>query len=202
MRKSYLLYTSAVALVLLGAACAKKASVTTNTEEAANTSVEIENTNVTAGENINASTSVNTNTSGSTNTNTSKNTNSTTTSGSLTIDEPAANAEVESPVTVSGKSQVKTVYVRVIGNQNATLFTEPVTVRNGVYVIHLTLALTHSVNGRIEVYEKDTAGAEINTVGIPVNFQIAVSTTQTTNANSNENTNTSTNQNTNTYYPY
>lgn len=204
MRKSHFLFGSAIGLMLLGAACAKQTTV--NTAEETNTSTEVENTSVGVNENANLDTTVNANTSvedRTTNTNTSDDT-ATVTQGSLTVTSPKANADVESPLEVEGKSGTSTVYVRVKNSAGGTLFTEPVTVRSGEFHVNLTLTMTSSKALTLEVFQKDSAGKEVNLVAVPVSFKTDDSSTtkiktsdDNSNGNDNGNTNESENKNTN-----
>ena len=194
----------AVGLVLLGAACANKAALNVNTAGYVNSSVN-ENTNIAANENANLE--VNTNLSANANTNTSTD-NGPIIKGSLRLDTPKMNMQVVSPFEVTGQSDTSLVYVRIKNLSGATLFTEPVTVRGGTFTVNITLNVATSRTETLEVYQKNSAGAETNVISLPIEVKVAGSTntnsTVSTNANSNSNanTNTSTNQNTNTYYPY
>ena len=187
--RQYYLIPLAIGLIALGAACGKKTANTgaanANTSMAVNTNETVVNTN---------SASINTNR--AINTNTSANTNAAvTTSGSLTITQPVKNSELESPFIVAGKSSATTVYARVKNATGAALFTETLTVRNGEYSAYLTLSLTHTTSGTVEVFEKDAAGNETNLVSVPVTFKVVTTTTSTNtngsaaNENANQNTN-------------
>lgn len=177
---------------MLGAACSN--TTNTNEQEASN-----ENENV----------SVVTNTSTNTNSddqNENRNTNTSSddstgdhevsSSGALRVSSPERNKNLESPFEVEGTSSASLVYVRVKNAVGTELFTESAKVRGGEFHINITYTFTHTTVGVVEIFEKDSAGAEVNNVSIPVTFRIesedSTSLTGETTSNENENHNANT----------
>ncbi len=192
---------AAIALLLLvGAACGKKEPVTT-TEDTTDVIVE----NVNDGTDTDSVTDVQTNTNlpstnSTDNTNasppTNANVNVSVNNGSIRLTAPRSGEELASPFTVSGTAEGSTVYVKVKNSIGDTMFTEPVSVKNGAFTVNLSFEVSNSTSGSIEVYDNDAAGNAQNLVVVPVKFT-AASVNANTNANVNESVNDNANGNTN-----
>lgn len=195
MRKSYL-YILAAGLLVLGAACSKTTDENTNSTSNENESVMEENVNAAVNTNSasdDRTTNDNTNSSDDTTNTNSSGDHQQVSSGSLKVTSPETNDEVESPIEVEGTSDTDVVYVRAKNSSGTALFTETVTVRKGEFHVNLTLSLTSTKAITLDVFQKDSSGAEKNLVSIPVNVKVELSNTNTSddsvNTNANENTN-------------
>lgn len=152
-KQRYLLTILAIGLCLFGAACGKKASVTTTTNKNTNEPM-----------NINAH-------------------GQQTTPDSVLILSPEANAQLVSPFTVAGESTATTVYVSLVNATGTTLFSEPVAVHEGDFSITLNFNLTSTITGTVEVYEKDTNGTNIHLTKVPVIFTTGAPSQKNDNTN-------------------
>lgn len=194
MNKRYLISAVVIGLMLVGAACSKENNGTTGETENSNEAVSNVNATEDANENVNVARNTNSDDKNK-NTNASSadnEDNGPTTNGTLTVNNPQAGKTVVSPLEVEGRSDTDKVYVRVKNSAGSTLFTETVTVRGGEFNVHLTLSFTNSKTFSIEVFQKDSAGAELNLVSIPLNFKAeTASDDSNTNSDANDNANES-----------
>lgn len=201
-------------LLLLGAACGKSttndnaaaddlnaviedtggdADVSPDTNEDAATNAGTTNTAITTNENdnVNARPTVN------------ENANVTVNDGSITVSEPRQAAELTSPFAVKGAAEGTVVYVKVKNAVGDTMFTEPVSVKNGAFSINLSFEVSRTTTGTIVVFDKDASGNAQNAVSIPVKFVVPSGLPDTNgNANVNDNTNSNINDNENTNAAY
>lgn len=188
-----------VMLLLNGAACGKKNTETVTEDDA---SVIIENVNDAADVDTDTDEQANTNipTTINDNVNTTptvnENANIAVNNGSIKLAAPRSGDELASPFTVNGTADGTTVYVKVKNSIGDTMFTEPVSVKNGAFTINLSFDVSNSTAGSIEVYDQDASGNAQNLVVVPVKFT-AASVNANTNTNVNENVNDNTNSNSN-----
>ncbi len=207
MRKPYALALTLSALLLLGAACTKKTEVNTNTgSENENLAVENENasvSNINRAVNVNEDRNANENENSNSNTNESRNSNvngsgtesSAVTNGTLSVTKPERNEDVDSPFNVQGIASGDTVYVRVKNAAGTTVFTEPVTVRNGAFSVNLTYEFINTTSGSVEVFQKDAAGTETNLVTVPLTYKVESASNSNDNSNTNESADANSNDN-------
>lgn len=113
--------------------------------------------------------------SGSTDTNgqATANTNSsqwiTSASGNITVEQPIANATIQSGTTLSGTAKVSTVNYRLVDDSVGVISEGTLNVVNGKFSGNLNFT-PHSSGGRLDVYSTAPNGAELNEIEIAVNF--------------------------------
>lgn len=151
-----------VGLFVVGAACQPKDTNENVNDDGNGVSVVNENRNA----NTNSDDDENENENSNSNENENVN-DSDAVSGTLRVSEPDPNKEIESPFEVAGDSSSSAVTVHVKRANGTTLFSVPVTVRNGQFSVKLEFQFTNTTAGLIEVVE---AGG--STVRIPVTFKV------------------------------
>lgn len=99
-------------------------------------------------------------------------------SKNITVQTPARNASIKSPVTISGQAKVfeATVQIRIKDASNITLAEKTVQAAEGQkmspYSAQIKYKKPTRSNGTIEVFEKSAKdGSEINKVAVPVTFK-------------------------------
>lgn len=220
MQQKTLLVALAVGALLIGAGCGKKAA-NTNTDDGSiiineddfltnlsddtnldanengNTNAAAANTNESAEPLLNG----NTNTAATTNTNAAvTNTNtSTSTTSSIKVTSPKADATLTSPIVVAGTAPktATSVYARVLSLGGTEIF-DPVTISvksDGSFSGKIPFEFTTTKAGIIEVYLKDSAGTESDSVKVSVKFTTTAATNSNTNAAVASNTNSDLNTN-------
>lgn len=206
MTKKSLIILGAAAVLILGASCGRKSAINANFSVNDNESIanerELENgnVNVTVGDNENDNSNANANENANRNDNTNTDIageEGPTINSTLRVDNPQIGKKLESPFEVEGKSQAETVYVRIKNASGLALFTVSAKVRGGEFHLNLTYSFTHTTTGTVEVFERDSAGAEVSPISIPVTFRIDSQNENVSNTNDNENTNENENENTN-----
>lgn len=93
----------------------------------------------------------------------------TSTSGNITVEQPLANATIQSGTTLSGTAKVSTVNYRVIDNTVGVISEGTLSVVNGKFSGNLNFT-PHSSGGRLDVFSTAPNGAELNEIEIAVNF--------------------------------
>jgi hypothetical protein len=113
--------------------------------------------------------------SGGTDTNgqTSANTNSsqwiTSKSGDITVEQPIADATLQSGATLSGTAKISTVHFRLIDNAVGVISEGTLNVVNGKFSGSLNFT-SHSSTGQLDVFSTDADGVEINEIQIAIKF--------------------------------
>lgn len=113
--------------------------------------------------------------SGSTDTNgqAAANTNSsqwiTSASGNITVEQPIANAAIQSGNTLSGTAKVSSVNYRLVDNSVGVISEGTLSVVNGKFSGNLNFT-PHSSGGRLDVFSTAPNGAELNEIEIAISF--------------------------------
>lgn len=213
MRKYQFFALGAIAALLIGAGCAKKAA-NTNAENA--NSALFEDVNVTVNGNVPATDEgASANTNAAVNTNVPANTNASVDQGTggestnenanvsvandIIVSSPDKNDELASPFYVEGKATGDLVYVRVISLGGVAIFTEKVSVKDGKFRGKLLFDFSTTTKGYIEAFRKDADGNEVGLVRVPVQFKVQpTATNENSNANTNSSDDGASNENVNT----
>ena len=102
--------------------------------------------------------------------NSSQDTWSTSTSGEITVYKPVKNALLEKNSTISGASQLATVYFRVIDDVSGKIAEGQLSVVAGKFSGNLSFNTT-AATGRLDIYGRQDSGKEFSVVAIPVRFK-------------------------------
>lgn len=214
MKKQYLWVLVAASLVAFGAGCKKNTNDNTNENAIINQGIDLNealdlnvntddlNTNESEDDDVVANTNTEVEDEDKNeNSNENRNTNSSddedvSSSGVIKITGPEKDEELKSPFYVEGTaSSGDSVYIR-LKTGSTTIFTENVSVRGGEFKGKLLFDFSRTKTGTIEVFQKDSAGTEINLTSVSVTFDLESSSNENSNSNTNStNTNTA---NTNT----
>lgn len=93
----------------------------------------------------------------------------TSTSGNITVEQPIANATIQSGTTLSGTAKVGTVNYRLVDSSVGVISEGTLNVVNGKFSGNLNFT-PHSSGGRLDVFSTAPNGAELNEIEIAVNF--------------------------------
>jgi cytoskeletal protein RodZ len=118
-----------------------------------------------AGRNISGGTDTN----GQTSTNTNSSQWITSKSGNITVEQPIANATMQSGSVLSGTTKISTVHFRLIDNAVGVISEGTLSVVNGKFSGDLNFK-PHSSAGQLDVFSTDANGVEINEIQIAVKF--------------------------------
>lgn len=90
-------------------------------------------------------------------------------SGLLTLQTPIANSTIATGFVINGLSSATPVNYRLIDNQTGVISQGVISVVNGKFSATVSFK-SYSTSGRLDVFNTDLNGREINEVQIPVNF--------------------------------
>ncbi len=90
-------------------------------------------------------------------------------SGEVTLKAPIRNAALKSGDTVTGKSSKVPIHYRLIDNQAGVVSQGIINVVDGNFTALINFQ-SYSNSGRLDIFNIDPNGKEINEVQIPVNF--------------------------------
>lgn len=91
------------------------------------------------------------------------------TSGLLTVKSPLQNSKITSGVNLSGIASVNQIQYRLIDDQVGVISQGIINVVNGSFSANINF-VPHSTSGRLDVFNTDSNGREINEVQIKVVF--------------------------------
>jgi cytoskeletal protein RodZ len=110
-----------------------------------------------------------TDTNGQTNADTNSSQWITSKSGNITVEQPIADATLQSGSALSGTAKVSTVHYRLIDNSVGVISEGTLNIASGKFSGNLNFT-SHSSTGQLDVFSTDANGVEINEIQIAVKF--------------------------------